>query len=949
MKNIYVLMIVILMWIPSAMATIRYVSASGDGTKDGSSWINAAAGNTLQAIINSSVANDEVWVKSGTYYPTATTDRIISFSMKNGVFIYGGFAGTETLLTQRNLRCGPISILSGEIGLAGNTDNSYHVISNGSGLNNTAILDGFVIRDAYDNRAVSNSAGLGGGIYNNGSGAGGVCSPTIRNCVIINNYATFGGGIFNSGYNGGNANPIITNCIIANNTASSGGGGIDNYGLAGNASPTITNCIIYNNTAVLRAGGMYCWGGGNGNSNPIVQNCAFVKNNAVDGGGVVSDRLNESGGGSSGNGNPVFTNCIFWENSASGVGNQFFILGGATFSATYSDIDLTGQTSPHVISGAGTGNINVNPLFANSANAIGIDACWLSDDDGLRLTSTSPAINAGTNINATATDIVGNTRIESGTIDMGPYEYSLLGQTVTFATLAPKKYGDVPFALSGSASSGLTVSYTSSDPAVATVSGNTITISGAGSTTITASQPGNAVYLAAVSVNQILTVNKADQTIVFEPLISKSSSDPAFALTAVSSSGLGVSYSSSNTAVATVSAAIVTLVGQGSTTLTATQAGNTNYNAAASVQQTLTVNAKQSQSITFTALEAKTFGATDFTLSATASSGLAISYLSSNTLVASVSGNIVSIAGAGTVTITANQGGDITYNPAIPVQQTFVVNKAGQIITFAEITEKKLSDITFVLAATTSSGLAVQFSSLQPLVATVSGNIVTFLSKGTATIVAKQPGNSNYRPAEDVSKNLVIVNPQPVISLSGALDFGDVVKGETAQKSFSISNTGDATLQLSGITLPAGFTASLPSTSVASGANITVQVNFAPVEIKTYDGVIAISSNALSGANIINVLGKGIAVTGIGESFSRNTSLSVYPSPSSGIITVHGKLIEDEIAIMDQMGRVVIKKMADKEAGEFYRLDITALPEGFYYIRTVSSEKIEMTRIVKID
>ena len=129
----------------------------------------------------------------------------------------------------------------------------------------------------------------------------------------------------------------------------------------------------------------------------------------------------------------------------------------------------------------------------------------------------------------------------------------------------------------------------SSNAAVATVSGSTVTIVGAGTTTITASQAGNSNYNAAPNVNQTLTVSKTNQTITFGALTSKKVGDPAFNLTATASSGLTVTYTSSNTAVATVSGITVTIVGQGTTSITASQAGNANYNAASNVSQDLEV------------------------------------------------------------------------------------------------------------------------------------------------------------------------------------------------------------------------------------------------------------------------------------------------------------------------------------------------------------------------
>lgn len=407
----------------SSFAIIRYVTPTGSGNQDGTSWTNAASGASLQAIINASTSGDEVWVSCGTYTTTSTANRNISFSMRNGVVIYGSFAGTENALSQRTLSCGPCSILSGEIGLSGNSDNSYHVVSNPIGLNNTATIDGFMVQDGNDERGATFTDGLGGGFYNNGGNSGNFCSPTIRNCVIRNNSAQFGAGIFNSGHTNGNSSPIITNCIITNNHAYTGGGGLDNFGLGGVASPTITNSLIYSNSAAQSGGGMFCWGGNNGNSNPTVVNSVFANNSATDGGGIISSIEDLPSGSFSGNSNPTILNSIFLGNTVSGIGPQFFLRGeGASFNATYSYINLTDQSTPHTITGSGTGNITTNPLLIDIDNAIGIDDCWMTSDDGLQLQSSSLLINSGNLTGAPTQDILGITR--TGNPDIGAYEYS---------------------------------------------------------------------------------------------------------------------------------------------------------------------------------------------------------------------------------------------------------------------------------------------------------------------------------------------------------------------------------------------------------------------------------------------------------------------------------------------------------------------------------------------
>jgi len=252
---------------------------------------------------------------------------------------------------------------------------------------------------------------------------------------------------------------------------------------------------------------------------------------------------------------------------------------------------------------------------------------------------------------------------------------SMINQSITFSALTSKTYGDSSFSLTGSASSGLPLSYVSSNTSVATVSGSVVTIVGVGSTTITASQTGNSSYNAATSVSQTLTVNKAAQTITFNALASKTYGDSSLSLTGSTSSGLSPSYSSSNTGVATVSGSVVTIVGAGSTTITASQVGNSSYNIATSVSQTLTVN-KANQTITFTTLPSKTYGDSAFVLTGSSTSGLSVSYSSSNPSVATVSGSTITIVAAGTATITATQAGNSNYNAASSVSQNLSVSRA---------------------------------------------------------------------------------------------------------------------------------------------------------------------------------------------------------------------------------------------------------------------------------
>lgn len=163
-------------------------------------------------------------------------------------------------------------------------------------------------------------------------------------------------------------------------------------------------------------------------------------------------------------------------------------------------------------------------------------------------------------------------------------------QTITFTDIT-KTFGEGAFDLAATTTSGLDITYTieAGKEYVATLSGKTVTIVGAGTATITASQAGNDNYNAATDVSVTLTVNKADQTITGLSDMSKNANDADFTLSAIASSGLALTYSSSNTSVATIKQTTVEILQAGTTTITASQAGNNNYSAATDVTATLTV------------------------------------------------------------------------------------------------------------------------------------------------------------------------------------------------------------------------------------------------------------------------------------------------------------------------------------------------------------------------
>ncbi|MFZ9916169.1 MAG: choice-of-anchor Q domain-containing protein, partial [Phycisphaerales bacterium] len=328
------------------------------------------------------MSGDEIWVADGTYKPTTSTSRTIAFTMKSGVAVYGGFAGGEKSLAQRdpeaNLCTLTGDLLGNDSGTLNLTDNSYHVVV-GSGAASTAILDGFTVRGGNANGASASSLDRGGGILIINSG-----SPTIRNCNFIGNRCTFGGGagyIFTAG-------ATFVNCRFEQNVGGSYGGAFDMNNVVGTferctflgnsaaragacesyggSQTKYTNCIFSGNSATGSNGGGALWIGVS--SAVTARNSTFVANSATSLAGCIINT-----GGSS-----TVANCILWANTGPGgttAANQLTNSGGTT-SVSYS-----------IVQGgfAGTANLASDPLFVDQAAR------------DFRLQAGSPAIDSGAN------------------------------------------------------------------------------------------------------------------------------------------------------------------------------------------------------------------------------------------------------------------------------------------------------------------------------------------------------------------------------------------------------------------------------------------------------------------------------------------------------------------------------------------------------------------------
>jgi uncharacterized repeat protein (TIGR01451 family) len=365
--------------LPMTITNQVYVNATATGANNGRTWADAY--NDLQPALTSVISGQELWVAAGEYYAMPPGgNRLVSFQLRNGVALYGGFGGGETDRSQRNASVHP-TVLHGQ------PDKtilpSEHVV-NGSGVDASAVLDGFRVTDGY---ALSS----GGGLFIVGG------SPTIRNTRFDGNFA-------HSGYGGAiyiqNGSPRLSYLMLENNYAYARGGAIYNdasshpiieystfiynlsqYGGAifNETSVTLYQLTFSRNHASYDGGALY-----NG-SGASMDWLAFLDNTAGDkGAGMYSL-----------SGSSTLSNASFVRNTvsaASGLGGGLYVAAGAlklpnaSFSgntafdggglyvaagaATLTNVDFTGNSASHA-AGALWANASVTltrvSFVANSA------------------------------------------------------------------------------------------------------------------------------------------------------------------------------------------------------------------------------------------------------------------------------------------------------------------------------------------------------------------------------------------------------------------------------------------------------------------------------------------------------------------------------------------------------------------------------------------------------
>ncbi|MCE7063846.1 choice-of-anchor Q domain-containing protein [Dyadobacter sp. CY326] len=339
-----------------AQGNIWYVTEFGGFPQDdGFSWEGASS--DLQGIIYNSSPGDQIWVAGGNYPISQFAQGL---ELKEGVKIYGGFAGTETALSERNLNSGENpSVITG----GGTHDYTiYNYKANAaSGLTTSTVLDGFSI-----------TGGRKAGIINFQS------SASFTNLVVVSNGGSEGeGGIVNT-----NNSSVFVNVTITGNT---GDAGVKNDG----ASPTFVNCAIVNNTTEF--GGIF-----NSNTSPAIINCTVAGTNQPV--GIYNEQ----------NSYPKIFNSII-KASQQGVDDR-----SGTSDIQNSIVDQAGAGQPG-------STPNIDPLFTDPERGdFRLQPCSPAINRG---NNTYYAAGQMPDISAVTRDLAGQPRFFAGTVDQGAFEY----------------------------------------------------------------------------------------------------------------------------------------------------------------------------------------------------------------------------------------------------------------------------------------------------------------------------------------------------------------------------------------------------------------------------------------------------------------------------------------------------------------------------------------------
>jgi len=313
MKPIFIklLLFCALFWMLEGNAKTIFVKMDGKG--NGESWENALS--NLQLAIDIATDSDQIWVKTGVYYPTKTNNRQIPFLIDKSVQIFGGFSGIEKALKERDFEQFQ-TIISGEIGDKTSTlDNSYNIFLIDIGMGDI-VLDGITLRSGMANISsnASDRKSSGAGIFY--TTTGNKSSLWISNCLFIDNKALYGGAISALILEGGDANIHIENCVFQDNFAEIEGGAIYHRASRGSTDLLEIQYTTFTQNLSTFGGAIYHKAEKGSISSPRVSFSDFAGNIAYVRGSCIYNQIDDEETGS-----PLFIDCSFFDNKET-VGNS---------------------------------------------------------------------------------------------------------------------------------------------------------------------------------------------------------------------------------------------------------------------------------------------------------------------------------------------------------------------------------------------------------------------------------------------------------------------------------------------------------------------------------------------------------------------------------------------------------------------------------------------------
>ena len=844
-------------------STIHVSDDSGNDANDGQSW--ATAKRTLQGGVDAQLLSGG-WVLA-----------------TNGVYSSGGAVTPGYACSNRVVITSDIVVRSVH-GAESTIIEGAEATGGGNGAGavrgvymSTGTLIGFTVTNGHTMTSDDVSYDCSGGGVNMVGGDG-----VVSNCTLTGNSADYyGGGSYygtlnnctltgNSAYDGGGSyHGTLNNCTLSGNSADDDGGGsaygtLNNCTLSGNSADddgggsyygTLNNCTLSGNSANYDGGGSYesildnCTLTGNsagddggGSTYGTLNNCTLSGNSANYGGGIYYGTLNNctltgnsASSYSGGNLRGTLNNCIVWGNTAPSYANW-----------RYGTLNYCCTTPTNGISG-GVGCITNNPQFVGGGD--------------YHLSSSSFCINAGNNVyaptNVSPYDLAGGERIVFDTVDMGAYERQYLLSSYN----GPSGGGNSITLTNGTLGSGADITNVTvcGEQATITAQGvNWVEITlgigasggASGDIVIQSTSEGESTFADAYTYNPAGTMQDVFPTTGswtggYQVVISGTNLCNGSDVTNVTLCGTSVTSIDSQSATQVVVTASSGTPGTGDVVVSSISFGATTKSNAFEYL-------KEDQTINFGAIPAKTYGDAAFDAAATVSSGLVVSYTTSDSVVATNAANMIYITGAGTCEVVAMQSGNVYYHPAANVTNDLVVMQ--KLLTVAGATgDNKVYDGNTDATITGGSLVGVE-----------SGDTVMLNNASTGTFAS-----------DDVAVDVAVTS---VMTLGGAdagnyslsqptLDAditakGLTVTGATGDNKVYDGNT-DATITGGSLVgVESGDTVMLNNASTGTFASDDVAVDVAVTSVMTLGGADAGNYSLSQPTLDADITAKGLTVTG---------------------------------------------------------------------------------------